>query len=62
MIEISTGKSSTADWIWKTVFRSKTVKFDTGLSEETVFSKLDQVLDEIFEKQKSLLEKLGMEG
>lgn len=61
MIEISTGKSSTADWIWKTVFRSKTVKFDTGLSEETVFPKLDQVLDEILDKQKSLLEKLGME-
>ena len=37
MIKLSSGKEEPTDWLWKTVFRTNTVKFDAGLTEETVF-------------------------
>lgn len=61
MIEFSSGKTDTADWLWKTVFRSDTVKFDTALSEEVVFQQLDYALNDVLEKQNQLLHELGKE-
>lgn len=58
MIKLSSGKEEPTDWLWKTVFRTNTVKFDAGLTEETVFQQLDHALAEVLEKQKNLLQKL----
>ena len=50
MIKLSSGKEEPTDWLWKTVFRTNTVKFDAGLTKETVFQQLDHALAEVLEK------------
>ena len=61
MIGLSSGKEDIADWLWKTVFRSATVKFDAALSEEVVFQQLDHALNDVLEKQNQLLQEMGKE-
>lgn len=57
MIELSNSRTSLNGWTWRTIFRSETVDFDEGLTEEDVFAKLDTVLKDVLSKQDGFLKK-----
>ena len=40
MIELSHSRTSLNGWTWRTIFRSETVDFDEGLTEEDVLPKI----------------------
>jgi hypothetical protein len=47
-------------WKWRTIFRSATVDFEEGLSEQGVTKKLDTALDDVIKKQDDFLEKMKL--
>lgn len=60
MIELSHSRTSVNGWTWRTIFRSETVDFDEGLTEEEVFAKLDEALKDALSKQEEFLKKMKM--
>ncbi|HCE78506.1 MAG TPA: hypothetical protein DEP61_06635 [Lachnospiraceae bacterium] len=60
MIELSNSRTSLNGWTWRTIFRSETVDFDEGLTEEDVFAKLDTALKEVLSKQDGFLKKMKL--
>ena len=52
-------KSKKDDWQWRTHFKSSTMSIGDELSEEEIFPKLDQCLEEILEFEAELREKLA---
>lgn len=58
MIKCSNPKADINGWLWKIVFRSRTVQFPTEFSEDIVFSSLDIMLQDVLEKQDEFIQKL----
>lgn len=48
------------DWQWRTPFKTKTVDIDLDLSKETIFSSLDECMEEVQAFEQDLKTKLGI--
>lgn len=60
MIECTNSRTAANGWTWRTVFRSATVDFEDGLSEEDIFSKLDSALDDVLKKQDEFFKRMKL--
>lgn len=60
MIECTKSRTSANGWIWRSIFRSATVDFGTDLSEENIFEKLNEALDDVLKKQDEFLKQMKL--